>query len=216
MSRVRVVLADDHPVIRDGLRAMMADQPDLHVVGDAGDGPAAIRAAKDSKADVVLLDLSMPGAGGVTTLERLIDTCPDTKVLVVTMHNDVAYLRAALAAGAAGYVIKTTPVADLLAAVRAVAAGRRVIDPALAGQLDNLTPGGLGDLSRREREVLDHLVRGHTHQEIADKLNVSVKTIETYRARIREKTGLKTRADLVRYGLEAGLLQQDSGATDRP
>ncbi len=218
MTPIRVVLADDHPVLRDGLRAVIDAQPDLTVVGEAGDGPGAVTVARRTRADVVLLDLSMPG-GGVAAIGQLAADCPTVRVLVVTMHTDPAYLRAALAVGAAGYMLKTTAVADLLAAVRTVAAGGRVVDANMADHPADPAVGGVVALSRREREVLEQLVHGHTHQAIADRLGVNVKTVETYRSRIREKTGLKSRADLVRYGLEAGLLTADGaggGAGDRP
>lgn len=205
-----MVLADDHPLLRDGLRTVLDAQPDLRVVGEAGDGPGAVAEARRTNAGVVLLDLSMPG-GGVAAITQLATACPAARALVVTMHADPAYLRAAAAAGAAGYVLKTAAVPELLAAVRTVAAGGQAFDPALADRPDPPPPGGVASLSRREREVLELLVQGHTHQTIADRLGVNVKTVETYRSRIREKTGLKTRADLVRYGVEAGLLTGDGG-----
>ncbi len=201
MTPVRVLLADDHPVLRGGLRAVIDAQPDLRVVAEVGDGLAAVTAAP--AADVVLLDLNMPG-GGTAVIPRIRAGGPGVRVLVLTMHADPAYRRAAEAAGAAGYLLKTAAVPALLAAVRAVAAGGTAFDPLPP-------PPVTADLSRREREVLEYLVHGHTHQVIADELNVSVKTVETYRARIREKTGLKTRADLVRYGLATGLLAVDPG-----
>ena len=197
-----MLLADDHPVLRGGIRAVLDAEPDLRVVAEAGDGPAAVAAAREHAADVVLLDLSMPG-GGAAAVPLLLAARPGLRVLVLTMHADPAYRRACEAAGASGYLLKTAGVPEVVAAVRAVAAGGTAFDPEPAAP-----PGGL---SRREREVLEYLVRGHTHQVIADRLSVSVKTVETYRARIREKTGLKSRADLVRHGLAAGLLAADTG-----
>jgi DNA-binding NarL/FixJ family response regulator len=200
MTPIRVLLADDHPVLRAGLRAVIDAQPDLRVVAEAGDGPAAVLAAPS--ADVVLLDLNMPGGGAAVIPQILAGT--RARVLVLTMHTDPAYRRATEQAGAVGYLLKTAAMPELLAAVRAVAVGGTAFDPLPE-------PAVTAELSRREKEVLEYLVHGHTHQVIADKLNVSVKTVETYRARIREKTGLKTRADLVRHGLATGLLTADPG-----
>jgi two-component system, NarL family, response regulator NreC len=202
-----VVLADDHAILRAGLRGLIDAQPDLKVVGEAATGPDAVARVGETGARVLCLDLSMPGAGWADTIRRVREACPAARVLVLTMHDDPAYLRAAVAAGADGYMLKSSPPADLLTAVRRVAAGLPAIDPALKPSAPNAPPAGTAVLSRREREVLELLARGHTHQEIADKLFVSVKTVETYRARVKEKTGLQTRADFVRYGAEAGLLQ---------
>lgn len=207
MPRTRIVLADDHVILREGLRALINAQADLEVVGEAASGTETVDRVQATEPRVLCLDLSMPGWGSATTIARVTQLVPRTRVLVLTMHNDPAYVRSALAAGAAGYFLKTTPFPELLAAIRAVAAGGRVIDPALGDVLESQPPAaGQSQLSRRETEVLELLVKGLTHQEIADQLFLSVKTVETYRARLREKTGLKTRADFVRYGLEAGLI----------
>ncbi|OWK44539.1 response regulator transcription factor [Fimbriiglobus ruber] len=215
MNRTRVVVADDHAVLREGLRILINSQPDMLVVAEAGTGPDAVERIRETSARVLCLDLSMPGWGATTTIERVHAVSPRTRVLVLTMHDDPAYVRTAITAGASGYILKTTPTATLLSAIRGVAAGNRVIDAPLSAILDEappVAPGGQAVLSRREREVLELLTRGHTHQEIADRLFVSVKTVETYRARVREKTGLKTRADFVRYGLDAGMLMPPDGA----
>lgn len=209
MNRTEVVVADDHAVLRDGLRVVINSQADLVVVGEAATGPEAVDRVQATRPRVLCLDLSMPGWGGTTTIEKVRAVSPRTKVLVFTMHDDPAYARTAVAAGADGFLLKTNPTAVLLNAIRSVAAGKTVIDPLLRPVLDEPAERplqGVAGLSRREREVLDLLVRGHTHQEIADRLFVSVKTVETYRARVREKTGLKTRADFVCYGVDAGLL----------
>lgn len=208
MNRISVVLADDHKIVRDGLRVLINAQPDLTVVADVGSGFEAVDRVRESEARVLCLDLSMPGLGGAATIKQVHAASPRTRVLVVTMHDDVAYARSAFAAGANGYVLKTSTASSLLAAIRSVAAGDRVVDPLIKDTLDETprpTADGQKDLSRREREVLELLALGHTNHEIADKLFVSVKTVETYRARIREKTGLKSRADYVRHGLDGGL-----------
>lgn len=207
MTRTNVVLADDHAILRESLRQVINAQPDLFVVGEAASGQAAVERVMESNPRMLCLDLSMPGCSGAVTIERVRAVSPRTRVLVLTMHDDPAYVRAAVAAGADGYVLKAISTSGLLAAVRGVAAGERVFDPALGLALEGPgDPAGPIQFSRREREVLELLARGHTHQEIADRLFVSIKTVETYRARLREKTGLKTRADLVRFATEAGLL----------
>lgn len=209
MTPIRVVLADDHSLVRDGLRLLLTAEPDIVVVGEAGSGPEAVDRAAATTPRLLCLDLSMPGWGVYPTIERIKAVSPGTRVLVLTMHDDPAYVRSALGAGADGYVLKTSRGPALVAAVRAVAAGTRVIDPALADALRDTQPGPPGGpvtLSRREQDVIALLARGHTHQEIADRLHVSVKSVETYRSRLRAKTGLKTRADFVRYGIEIGLL----------
>jgi two-component system response regulator NreC len=216
MNRIRVILADDHAVLREGSRLLINSQPDMLVVAEAGSSLEAVDRARETGARVLCLDLSMPGSGWVATIEKVHAVSPRTRVLVLTMHDDPAYVRAALAAGADGYMLKTTPSITLLAAIRQSAAGERVIDESLQSCLNSdpaaLTPTDQPQLSRREKEVLDLLSRGHTHQEIADRLFVSVKTVETYRARVKEKTGLKTRADFVQYGLEAGPISPPGGA----
>jgi len=210
VNRTRVVLADDHAILREGLRLLIQAQPDLEVVAEAGTGPEALDRARETNPRVLTLDLSMPGWGAVTTIERVRAVSPRTRVLILTMHDDPEYLRAAMSAGADGYMLKTALPADLLAAIRGVAAGEKVIQDILLAAMDNNVAGqattGPQLLSRREKEVLALLARGHTHQAIADKLFLSVKSVETYRARLRDKTGLKSRADYVRYGLDSGML----------
>jgi DNA-binding NarL/FixJ family response regulator len=224
MPRIRVLVADDHAVLRAGLKMLIGGQPDMEVVAEAGDGEEALRRAKDTRPDVAIMDMTMPGAGGIQAIERLRAACPGTRVLVLTMHDVPAYLRAALAAGASGYVVKRAADAELLSAIRGVARGRTVLDPGLATRV---VEGGLGPrvpsgrpksggaaslLSQREREVLDRVAQGYTNQQIADHLGLSVKTVETYRSRLVEKLGLRSRADLVRYALDSGLF----GSGDAP
>lgn len=207
MSRTSVVLADDHAVLREGLRSLIDAQPDLIVVGEAATGPDALQCVKEQTPRVLCLDLSMPGPGSGTIIAGVAPLSPRTRTLVVTMHDDPAYIRSSFAAGAAGYVLKSSPLPGLLAAIRAVAVGQRVVDPTLEQALVSTpAPVDPGRFSRRETEVLELLVQGHTHQKIADILFLSIKTVETYRHRLREKTGLKTRADFVRYGLDIGML----------
>ena len=221
MAGIRVLIVDDHALFRAGLRLLVEAQPDMTVVGEAGDGVAAVRAAAAAAPDVVTLDVTMPGGGGLAALEGLRRACPGARVLVLTMHDDVAYLRAALAAGGSGYVLKTAEEAELLAALRAVHRGHTFVDARLTqGLVQSLlapdAPDDAADpkgaLSRREREVLTLLAEGHANRMVAERLFLSVKTVETYRTRIAEKLGLRTRADLVRYALEAGLLDPNPPA----
>ena len=213
MAKIRVLLADDHAVLRAGLHHLIDAQPDMEVVGEAGNGQEALRQTKALTPDVLTLDLSMPGGSVIPVIERLRQECPKTRVLVLTMHDDPAYLRTVLAAGGSGYVVKKAAADELLTAIRAVHQGRAFVDldlgtgasPTLLDASARST-GTAGVLSQREREVLELLAQGHTNQAIADKLFLSVKTIETYRTRIADKLGLRTRADLVRYALETGIL----------
>src|SRR5437667_4037012 len=218
MGKIRVLIVDDHAILRAGLRLLINNQPDMEVVGEAADGPEALRQAGEANPDVLTLDLTMPGGGGLKTLEGLRQACPQTRVLVLTMHEDASYLRAALAEGALGYVAKSAVDGDLLAAIRSVAQGRTFVTMNLN---DKGTHQVLGDqpthtespprppiklLSSREQEVLKLLAQGYTNKEVGTQLCLSVKTIETYRARLADKLGLRSRADLTRYALEIGLL----------
>ncbi len=226
--RTRILVADDHAILRSGLRMLINTQNDMEVVGEAVDGEDAIRRVGELDPDIVLLDLSMPGMGGIRALEVIRERYPRTRVLVLTMHDEYAYVRSVLAAGGAGFVVKRAADAELLSAIRTVSQGRSYIDVSLAstGSLEEIVNPKAGDrdggwrdvrLSQREREVLTSVAHGYTNQQIADSLGLSVKTVETYRARVAEKVGLKNRADLVRYALDAGLLAPErSGRTLAP
>jgi two-component system, NarL family, response regulator NreC len=217
---IRVLIADDHAILRSGLKMLVNAQVDMEVVGEAPDGEQAVRAARDMKPSVALLDLTMPGSGGLQALEEIARCCPDTRVLVLTMHDDPAYLRSVLAAGASGYVLKRAVDTELLSAIRAVHRGGIFVDPSLAHVFvqDALEKRGttgrpqrlLNILSDRERQVLERIAQGYGSQEIAAQMLVSVKTVETYRARIAEKLGLRTRSEIVRFALQMGLLTSDS------
>ncbi len=210
MSKIRVMLVDDHAVLRAGLRMLINSQPDLEIVGEAASTKEALPLIRQLRPDVVSLDLSMPGGGGMGLLEQLKEANLPTRVLILTMHDDPAYFRSAVAAGAAGYVVKTAADSELLTAIRAVHGGRLFIsmpnggsEALLRAEQDSTT----NTLSEREQQVLQMLAEGHTNKEIGVKLDLSVKTIETYRARIASKLQLRTRADIVRYALEMGLLK---------
>lgn len=220
MGTIRVLIVDDHAILRAGLRVLIQNQGDMDVVGEAGDAPAAVVAVKNTTPDVVILDLAIPG-GGLPAIEEIRRDYPQSRVLVLTMHDDQAYLRSSLAAGAAGYLVKRAADAELLSAIRTVHKGRSYIDVALAdtGLKDvvkhpnGASAQGLAGLSQREREVLEQVAYGYTNREIAARLHVSPKSVETYRARVQEKLGLKSRADLVRFALEMGIVRSDAAST---
>ena len=217
MPKIRVLIADDHAVLRSGLKLLVNHQQDMEVVAEAGTFGEAIRLGKIAKPDVITLDLTMPDGNGVEKVEQVCRECSAAKVLVLTMHDDPAYLRAALSAGAAGYVVKQAADTELLGAIRAVHAGRVFVDLESRGSkspkvliAENSPDGPRDALSDRERTVLAQLAQGHTNQSIADQLDISVKTVESYRARLLRKLGLRSRADITRYAIETGLLSRSS------
>jgi DNA-binding NarL/FixJ family response regulator len=213
-ERVRVVLADDHDVVREGLKALLNAQPDMRVVGEAGDGESACRIVKTLIPDVLVIDLSMPVLGGADATIIVRRDCPTVKVLALTAHEEQLYLARLLRAGASGYVLKRAAAAELVQAVRTVAAGGTYIDPSLtrtpvAGFLDakpraeQQTDDSLSD---RERDVAVRIAKGYSNKEIAAALGLSVKTVESYKARMAEKLGLRTRVHIVRYAAQRGWL----------
>lgn len=211
---LRIFLIDDHAVLRSGLRLLLQTQAGLEVVGDAADGAQGLAGIRRFKPDLVILDLSMPGLGGLEMLKQAMAEQPWLKVLILTMHDDSEFVRTALTAGAAGYVLKRAADTELLTAIRTVSQGGTYVYPSLAARL--FLESGVresrdqtGKLSQREVEVLQHIALGYTQQEIADRLTLSIKTVETHKARISEKLGLRTRAELVRYAIHNGLVQMD-------
>jgi len=216
-SKIRVLIADDHAILRAGLRMLIDSQADMTVVAEAQNGEEATRIAGETHPDVVILDITMPGGGGLRAIAEILKKNRSTRVLLLTMHEEPAYLRTALAAGAAGYVLKKSVDANLLAAIRALHKGREYVDSELATGLlrnalpDLARPGSGTDavLSARELQILKLVAEGFSSREIAEQIFVGVKTVETYRARFAEKLGLKSRADLVRYALEVGLLSPE-------
>jgi two-component system response regulator NreC len=213
-KRIRILLADDHAVLRAGLRALLAAQGDLEVVGEASEGAEAIRLCQALRPDVVVMDIGMPGVSGIDATARIKRDLPGTKVLILSMHDDRGYLRQVLRVGASGYVLKKAADTELLAAIRAAARGEVFLDPTLAKALvdevmePKAASGEPPALSDREREVLRLLAHGHTNLQVADRLCIGVKSVETYKARLMEKLGLKGRAELVRYALQHGLLKE--------
>ena len=217
-ATIRVLLADDHAVLRAGLGMLLGAQADIEIVGEAANGVEVSRLAAALRPDVVLLDLSMPGPRSGTVIREVLRACPETRVLILTMHDDAAYMRSALSAGASGYLVKRAADSELLSAIRAVHAGRTFVDmtrapDALPRTSQASTPGSGKPpkaLSKRERQVLRLLAQGHSNQQIANAIRLSVKTVETYRTRLSEKLGLKGRAELYRFASESGILDADA------
>ena len=207
---LRVLIADDHAVVRAGLRTLMAGEADIEVVGDAADGEQAVQLAAATQPDVVVLDISMPGTGGHSAARRIASESPSSRILVLTMHDDRAHLTSMLEAGVAGYVLKQSPQEELLRAVRAVGAGERFIDPRLAGAVLRTSAGTSDEtppLSGREEEVVRRIAWGESNKAIARELDISTRTVETYKVRIAEKLGLRTRAEIVRYAVRQGWMR---------
>lgn len=210
---LRILLIDDHAVLRSGLRLLLQTQPDLSVVGEAADGTHGIAQIRKLNPDLVVLDLSMPGLSGLDMLKQVMAEQPWLKVLILTMHDDAEFVRTALTAGARGYVLKRAADTELMDAIRLVGQGQTYVYPSVASRLFTDTAResreSAGKLSPREIEVLQLIALGHTQQEIADHLALSIKTVETHKARIVEKLGLKTRAELVRFAVNNGLVQME-------
>lgn len=219
MNPIRILLADDHAVLRSGLKMLLEGQPDLVVVGEAGDGETTLRLARALTPDVLLLDIAMPGMDGLAVLRQMKEISPQTRVLVLSMHEEEAILRAALSSGAAGYVLKRTVEAVLLDAIRNVARGESYLDPGLSPLLIRSylaqpapapAPTSLPDgLTAREVDVLRLTAQGYANREIAEKLSISVKTVETHKTHLTAKLGMKSRVELLRYAREKGLLREE-------
>ena len=211
---LRLLLVDDHVVVREGLRALLASDPRFEIVGEAAEGDGAISAANTLNPDVVVMDVSLPGMNGVQATRQLKLQQPDVRVVALTVHEEGGYLRSLLDAGASGYVLKRSAASELVRALHVVGDGGTYLDPGMAGQLVGKLvrnaphAGPAPGLSDREREVVRLVARGYSNKEIASKLEVSVKTVETYRYRAVEKLGLRGRADLVRYAIEQGWLDE--------
>jgi two-component system, NarL family, response regulator NreC len=212
-ASIRVLVVDGHAVVRAGLRSVLDAEPDIETIGEAADAERAVFEAMELNPDIVLIDMAMPGDSGAEIIPALEQNAPEAKVLVLSMQDDPQYVRKALDAGARGYILKEAPDADVVGAVRAVAAGERYLDPALGAKLvaaEAQERKRVEDdpLSDREREVLRLLALGHTNQEIAKMLFISVRTAETHRAHIMQKLQLSTRAELVRHAITEGLLEE--------
>jgi len=213
LSEIRVVIVDDHAVVRSGLKLLLDAEEDIEVVGEAGNLQEAVFRTRALKPDVVLMDVVMPGASGIEATSEVLKEHPAARVLVLSMQDDPTYVREAFAAGASGYVLKEAADEEVVGAIRDVAGGGRYVHPALGARLvaadaEERARSEADPLTEREREVLRLLALGHTNQEIAKSLFLSVRTVETHRAHIMQKLRLSTRAELVHYAMEQGLLEQ--------
>jgi DNA-binding NarL/FixJ family response regulator len=213
MAKIRVVLADDHPVVLAGMKALIEASPDIEVAGESNDGHSALQALNTIAPDIAIIDISMPEMGGITLANRIAHDHAATKVLVLTAQEDRAYVQQLLSAGARGYVLKRSAADELIRAIRTVHAGGLYVDPAIAekvlAQRSSAEPAATGvSLSEREEEVLKLAAQGWTNRESAEKLGISVKTVETYKARAADKLDLRTRAEIVRYGKSHGWLDE--------
>ena len=211
MKRIRILLADDHAVVRHGFRMMLDAQPDMEIVGEAGNGRDAVQLAEELKPDVVVMDVAMPELNGIEATRRLAASTPHTRVVALSMHKDSVYVREILRAGARGYLLKDSPPGDLLSAVRSVASGQSYLSPAVSNAvLDDYrrhVTNPIDLLTTREREVLQMLAEGKTNKEIAGVLNLSVYTVDAHRGRIMEKLNLHSINDLVRFAVRNGLIE---------
>ena len=210
---IRVLVVDDHAIVRSGLRRVLDAEPDIETVSEAENADRAVFEAMEHKPDIVLMDVVMPGKSGIEGLPALLQAVPTVQVLILSMQDDPRYVREAFEAGASGYVLKEAADTEVITAVRAVAAGERYVHPALgarllAAEVEERKRAEADPLSEREREVLRLLALGHTNQEIAALLYISVRTAETHRAHIMQKLRLTSRAELVRYALAEGLLDE--------
>jgi DNA-binding NarL/FixJ family response regulator len=214
--KLRILLADDHAILRQGLAMLINGQDDMAVVAEAADGEEAVRLAREAPPDVAVLDVSMPRRDGAQATEMIRAACPGTRVLALTRHADPAYVRRLLRAGAAGYVLKKSAADTLINAIRLVARGETYIEPTLAARvLGHVLPSGERTvderLAAREEEVLRAIAWGRSNKQIAADLDLSVKTVESYKASALAKLGLHNRADIVRYSVGRGWLSEDSG-----
>ena len=215
-NKLRVFIADDHAIIREGLKALVNAQPDMEVVGEADNGRTAWRLARDLEPDIVVMDVSMPVMNGIRATTLIKRVCQNVKVLVLTVHEDQGYLRQLLEAGASGCVLKNAAADELINGLRVVASGRVYLDPTQAGKVVGGFVGKRGvkggefstTLSARETEVLRLVAWGYANKEIGSQLNISVKTVETHKSNVMEKLGLKSRSDFVRYALHQGWLEE--------
>lgn len=215
MSKLRILIADDHHIIRDGLQGLINAEPDMEVVGAASGGEEAYEQVKALRPDVVIMDVSMPGGGGALATQRIKRESPEVKVIALTAHEDKGYIGQMLQVGASGYVLKLAAAEELIKAIRVVAAGGAYLDPTVASKVvegyfrQKAAKQGArqGHITKREEEVLKLVAQGHVNKEIAAHLDISVKTVETHKSHFMEKLGLHSRAEIVRYALSRGWLQ---------
>ncbi len=212
----RLLMVDDHPVVLAGLKALVGAEPDLQIVGEARDGRTALRLAEQLQPDVVVLDISLPDMSGTEVTTTLLGARPDLRVLILTVHEDRAFVRQIIEAGASGYLLKRSAADELIRAIHAVVAGGIYLDPAVAGKVVGRLargtsfpqPGQMAELSERETDVLRLVASGYSNKGISTRLGISVRTVETYKARAMEKLGFRSRVDVVRYAADQGWLSE--------
>jgi len=216
MPKTKILVVDDHAIVREGVRMILAKESDLEVVGEAGDGEQALELTERLRPDVVIMDISMPGMGGIEATQTIRTRHPEVQVLALTMHEDESYIFQLLRAGAAGYVLKRAAAQDLVQAVRAAAKGEAFLYPSVARKVveDYLKRVEMGEerqrydgLTAREKEILTLIAQGLSNQQIAEKLFISIKTVQTHRAHVLEKLKLHDRTELVRYAIRKGLIE---------
>lgn len=208
--KLRILLADDHAVVRQGFKLIINQQPDLEVIGEAGDGEECVRLAAQLNPNLVIMDIAMPKVNGVEATRRIMENCPDCKILILSMHKDAVYVRETLRAGAKGYLLKESIDQDLLRAIRAVAEGDGFLSPEVSRTvLDDYqkTEDPFDSLTAREREVLQMLAEGKVAKEIATELDISVYTVDAHRGRIMKKLSLRSSTEIVRFAMRKGLIQ---------
>ncbi|MET4279264.1 MULTISPECIES: response regulator transcription factor [unclassified Bradyrhizobium] len=223
MCPIRITLTDDHPLVLAGMKALLQDVHDIEIVGEATDGQAALDIIRQATPDIAILDISLPGLSGLEVARTLATQLPQVRLLALTVHEDHAYVQPMLQAGARGYLLKRSAADELERAVRAIAGGGLYLDPAIAekalpsaqGAHSSSGASTAGELTPRESEVLRFIAQGFSNKEIANQLSISIKTVETYKARAVEKLGLFTRADIVRYGVALGWLSHSGKSADQ-
>lgn len=218
MNKLRILLAEDHATVREGIRLIIENQPDMKIVGEADDGREAIRLAEELKPDIVVMDVSMPGLNGLLASAKLKRIMPDVKILTLTRHTDESYLQELLQAGISGYVLKQSASAELLRAIRAIAGGGKYLDPAITGKVFDGYTEKLGKLrgdvrgaalTGRESETLRLIALGYSNNEIAGQFDISVKTVEAHKAHAQQKLHLKSRKDIISYAILQGWMQEN-------
>src|SRR5712664_666380 len=216
MNALRILLADDHALVRAGMRALLGELPGVDVIAETGDGREALRLIRERKPDIALIDITMPGLNGLEVAAKAVQDHPATRVIIVSMHRDDESVRRALVAGASGYLLKNSDRSELELALRAVARGDKWLSPSLTKRVvAAYTHGAPGDgrfavLTPRQREVLQLVAEGHSNKEIATRLNVALKTVETHRTELMERLGIHGVASLVRYAIQVGLVRPES------